>query len=129
MGRPRRTALGARWVGVLAARAARVQLLHVHSGTVVAHTRLQPHRADATLLPVPLPVATLPVWAPAERPRVVLASRWETVKGLDTQLEVAAGLRQALGAKVELVGLDWGEGAGGGPGGRGGAGAPPGLQQ
>ncbi|MEO6881896.1 MAG: hypothetical protein ABI181_13250 [Mycobacteriaceae bacterium] len=155
----RRAALGARWVTALATRAARVDLLHVHSGTVVAHTRLVPrrfvlhlhgsdvrsmlyrpehratllwglrhaaavlystpdlaehalpHRPDARLLPVPLPVASLPTWAPGDRPRVVFASRWEAVKGLDTQLEVAAGLRRALGADVELVGLDWGEGA------------------
>lgn len=159
-GQTRRAVLGARWVTVLAARAARVQLMHVHSGTVVAHTRLVPrrfvlhlhgsdvrsrlyqsehrasvlwglrhaaavlystpdlaehtlpHRSDARLFPVPLPVASLPSWAPAQRPRVVFASRWEAVKGLDTQLALAAGLRRALGAEVELVGLNWGAGTG-----------------
>lgn len=68
-----------------------------------------PHRADATLLPVPVDVDALPCWQPAPgRPQVVFASRWEAVKGLEAQLDVAERLVAALGDRVEVVGLDWG---------------------
>jgi hypothetical protein len=40
----RRAALGAAWLSRLAARAARVDLLHVHFATVYQHTRLVPRR-------------------------------------------------------------------------------------
>ena len=76
---------------------------------------LAPHvdwRPDATLLPVPIDTTALPVWAPAERPRVVFASRWHEVKGLAVQLAVAELLSRRLGNDVELVGVDWGPGAG-----------------
>lgn len=71
-----------------------------------------PLRADATLLPVPVDVGTLPAWSPTEgRPRVVFASRWEDVKGLALQLETARLLVAALGDRAEVLGLHWGAAA------------------
>lgn len=70
-----------------------------------------PRRPDATYFPVPIDVSRLRAWSPPERPRVAFASRWEAVKGLDRQLEVAGALRSALGDRVDLVGLDWGPAA------------------
>ena len=71
-----------------------------------------PHRPDATLLPVPVDVASIPVWSPAPGlPRVLFASRWEDVKGLDAQLETAELLVRALAGLGEVVGLDWGPAA------------------
>ncbi|WP_413453110.1 hypothetical protein [Georgenia sp. 1P01AC] len=68
-------------------------------------------RPDATYLPNPIDVSDLPQWAPADRPTVVFTSRWEPVKGLDCQLKIARLLREALPNSVDIVGLDWGEGA------------------
>jgi len=158
--RPLTAALALPWLAELGFRARRSDLLHVHYGNVVRHTRwtgrpyllhlhgtdirtqqyeprwqdvirsavrdaravyystpdlaehVLPLRADARYMPVPLRLEGLPRWEPAERPRVVFASRWEEVKGLEVQLEVARGLRAATGPDVELVGLDWGPGAG-----------------
>ena len=71
-----------------------------------------PHRPDATLLPVPVDVSSIPVWSPAPGlPRVLFASRWEDVKGLDAQLETAELLVRALAGLGEVVGLDWGPAA------------------
>lgn len=70
-----------------------------------------PLRDDAIYLPVPVSSSGMPAWRPAQRPRVVFASRWDAVKGLATQLEVARRLRERLGEEVDLVGLDWGPGA------------------
>lgn len=72
-----------------------------------------PHRPDATLLPVPVDVDSIPTWAPAPGglPRVVFASRWEDVKGLAEQLETAELLVHALAGRAEVVGLDWGPAA------------------
>lgn len=67
-------------------------------------------RSDAIYLPIPIMVDQLPTWQPPTRPRVFFASRWEAVKGLATQLEIARQLRAAR-PDVELVGLDWGDGA------------------
>lgn len=158
-GRAAKAVAGARWLPRLLVGAARADLLHVHVGSVVQHTRFAPrryvlhlhgtdvrsqqydprwtavirggmaraeavlfstpdlaehvlpHRPDAELFPVPLDLASLPRWAPAERPTVVFASRWEEVKGLEQQLATAAGLRAALPDSVRLLGLDWGPGA------------------
>jgi hypothetical protein len=72
-----------------------------------------PHRPDATLLPVPVAVDQLPTWQPASAPpRVVFASRWEAVKGLEDQLATARRLVAAVGDRAEIVGLDWGPAAG-----------------
>jgi glycosyltransferase involved in cell wall biosynthesis len=155
--RAERAALGAAWLTRLGARAARHDLLHVHSGSVVQHTRLvpkrfalhlhgtdirtlqyeprwqqvldyglrravavfystpdlaahtRPHRADAMYVPVPIDVAELPVHLPADGPpQVVIASRWETVKGLDVQLETARRLVEARSGRARVIGLDWG---------------------
>jgi hypothetical protein len=74
------------------------------------HVLLQ--RPDATYLPVPIAVETLPHWNPGrERPRVVFASRWDQVKGLDTQVRTAQRLVRALAGRAEVVGLDWGPAA------------------
>lgn len=74
---------------------------------------VRPYRADAILLPVPVDVADLPRWQPAPgRPRVVFASRWEEVKGLDTQLDAARRIVAAVAGAADVVGLDWGPGAG-----------------
>jgi hypothetical protein len=71
-----------------------------------------PLRPDATLLPVPVAVDPLPAWQPGgSPPRVVFASRWEGVKGLQTQLDTAQRLVTALSGRAQVVGLDWGPGA------------------
>ena len=70
-----------------------------------------PRRPDAGYFPVPIDVRELPTWSRPERPRIVFASRWEPVKGLRRQLEVARSLRAALGDGVDVVGLDWGPAA------------------
>lgn len=68
-----------------------------------------PHRRDAHYLPVPVTVDDLPRWSPdSVRPHVVFASRWESVKGLDVQLETARRLVAALGDRADVLGLDWG---------------------
>jgi hypothetical protein len=159
--RAERAALGAAWLARLGARAARHDLLHVHSGSVVQHTRLvprrfalhlhgtdirtlqyepgwqavldwglrhavhvfystpdlaahtMPHRPDATYVPVPIDVDELPAAHPAQGPpTVVIASRWEAVKGLEIQLETARRAAAALAGRARLVGLDWGPAAG-----------------
>jgi glycosyltransferase involved in cell wall biosynthesis len=43
-GQIRKATLGARWLAVLAAKASRIDLLHVHSGSVLRHSRLVPKR-------------------------------------------------------------------------------------
>jgi hypothetical protein len=73
---------------------------------------VHPRRPEATYLPVPVSVGALPHWNPdRERPRVVFASRWDQVKGLDTQVRTALGLVHALAGRAEVVGLDWGPAA------------------
>ncbi|GAA4386439.1 hypothetical protein GCM10023153_00120 [Ornithinibacter aureus] len=70
-----------------------------------------PHRPDATYVPVPVSTDAVPAWRPPlQRPRVAFASRWEDVKGLRTQVDVARGLVAALAGRAEVVGLDWGPG-------------------
>lgn len=70
-------------------------------------------RPDAAHLPQAVAWRGLPMWRPAGEsgtPRIVFAPRWSADKGVEQQLELAASLRAALPA-VDLVGLDWGEGA------------------
>jgi hypothetical protein len=155
-----RAVLGAAWLARLGVRAARHDLLHVHSGSVVRHTRLvprrfalhlhgtdirtlqyeprwqvvldwglrhavhvfystpdlaahtMPHRADASYVPVPIDVDELPAAQPAAGiPQVVIASRWEPVKGLAAQLATARLAVRALAGRARVVGLDWGPAA------------------
>ena len=68
-------------------------------------------RADAVYLPNPVDLEELPEWRPADRPRIVFASRWHSSKGGQHQLELARALLAAVGPGVELQGLDWGDGA------------------
>lgn len=76
------------------------------------HEHVLQHREDAVYLPIPLDPARLPSWAPRSardgRPTVFFASRWGRDKGCDIEFDVAARLVAALGAKVDVVGLDWG---------------------
>ncbi|ALJ19384.1 hypothetical protein [Microbacterium sp. No. 7] len=78
-----------------------------------AETTLQA-RPDARHLPQAVSPHGLPQWRPRGRetgtPRIVFAPRWSADKGVDAQLGLAADLHRAL-PHVELVGLDWGEGA------------------
>lgn len=71
-----------------------------------------PRRPDASYFPVPIDMRELPTWSRPERPRIVFASRWESVKGLDRQLKVARSLGAALRDGADLMGLDWGPAAG-----------------
>lgn len=69
-------------------------------------------RPDARYLPNPLDLAELPAWQPSAEPRILFASRWGAAKGGPEQLELAAGLANALkGTGIRLEGLDWGENA------------------
>lgn len=74
-------------------------------------------RPDATWLPAPLSpdVNAAPERAgepirPTDAPRIVFASRWDPVKGLDRQLALARDLRRSYPG-ADLVGIDWGTGA------------------
>lgn len=52
-----------------------------------------------------------PVAGAQVRPWVVFASRWDAVKGLEAQLDLAARLR-AERPELVLIGIDWGAGTG-----------------
>jgi glycosyltransferase involved in cell wall biosynthesis len=156
----RETMAGARWLARLKREQLRHDVVHIHSGTVLQHSRMVtrryvlnchgsdvrtqqyeprwqtlirtglveaeavfyptpelaehvlPHRADAVYLPIPVDVANLPRWQPAVgRPQVLFASRWSSEKGGDVQLATALELVRAVGARVDVIGLDWGPGA------------------
>lgn len=74
-----------------------------------------PLRADARLVPVPISLYSYK----DPRPRglekignyIFFTSRWESVKGGETQIETARILRAKLPKNITLVGLDWGENA------------------
>jgi hypothetical protein len=158
-GKARRAAIGAAWVAKLRLQASRHDVVHVHSASTVAHSRLGapryvvhchgtdvrtaqyipakqasirgalrdaeavffstpdlaehvlPHRDDAVYLPVPIDVAGIAEWTPADKPRVVFASRWTPDKdSTDTgQLAVARAVLAAVGDDVDVIGLDWGD--------------------
>ncbi|GAB3545625.1 hypothetical protein GCM10027404_04450 [Arthrobacter tumbae] len=61
----------------------------------------------ATYLPLTVRVEELPDWKPFSG-RVVFASRWDDVKGAQTQIELARLLRADY-PHLELHGLDWGK--------------------
>jgi glycosyltransferase involved in cell wall biosynthesis len=157
-GKATKAVLGARWLAVLAARAYRNDILHIHSGSVLRHSRyvpksyvlqlhgsdvrtLQydpawtsiirrglreaqyvyyptpelaehtlPHRPDAEYMAIPIDLRELPPWSPPEgqRPVVLFASRWDPVKGLDTQLQLARDVVRAVGDRADVIGLEWG---------------------
>jgi glycosyltransferase involved in cell wall biosynthesis len=74
-------------------------------------------RPDATWLPAPLsadveaePALVGRPMRPVDTPRIVFASRWDPVKGLARQLELARTLRRAH-PRAELIGIEWGGGA------------------
>lgn len=72
-------------------------------------------RPEARLIPVPVgldcPVTTNPYRrkAPSTGSYVFFVSRWEAVKGGNTQVEAARCLRARLPQSVALVGLQWGD--------------------
>lgn len=74
-------------------------------------------RPDASWLPAPLSpdvnAASDRIGGlirPADAPRIVFASRWDPVKGLDRQLALAGAIRREY-PHAELVGIDWGSGS------------------
>jgi glycosyltransferase involved in cell wall biosynthesis len=75
-------------------------------------------RPDALWVPAPLPSELAALRRTSAEPtmnggvpRVVFASRWDPVKGLDELIDLAAQLRVER-PDAELVGIDWGAGAG-----------------
>ncbi|WP_454132485.1 hypothetical protein [Microbacterium lacticum] len=86
-------------------------VLYTNLDTAEATLRARP---DARHLPQAVSPQGLPAWRPrgatSGRQRIVFAPRWSADKGVGAQLELAAALGRAL-PEVELVGLDWGEGA------------------
>lgn len=74
-------------------------------------------RPDATWLPAPLSpevnaaLGRIGIRADVgDAPRIVFASRWDPVKGLERQLALARELRRAH-PRATLIGIDWGSGA------------------
>lgn len=72
-------------------------------------------RPDAVWLPAPVQedgsaVAVARNDCAARGPKVVFASRWDPVKGLDVLLDTAAQLRRRR-PDVELLGVEWGSGS------------------
>lgn len=65
-------------------------------------------RPDAIYFPIPIDLSELPEWAPGPTPKIVFASRWDQSKGGDSQLQLLAALRSAVGPNVVIEGLDWG---------------------
>jgi hypothetical protein len=72
-------------------------------------------RHDAIYMPPLLRSDILPAWSPASErgaeQTIVFASRWDDSKGVEKQLRMVTALKEALPARVKLVGLDWGPGA------------------
>jgi hypothetical protein len=68
-------------------------------------------RPDAEFMPAFVEAERLPAWqrrGADGRQMVFFASRWDDVKGADQNLGLAAELRRALPASIDLLGLDWG---------------------
>ena len=66
-------------------------------------------RPDAVYLPNPVELEGLPVWAPDDRPTLVLSSRWERRKGSELSLEVIERLRGDIEKGLRVQALDWGD--------------------
>lgn len=83
---------------------------HVWYATPDNREKAERARADAEYMPIPVDIAELPTWSPAERPRVFFPSRWDASKGGDAWVQTAADVVAALaGMEVDIVGLDWGD--------------------
>lgn len=83
---------------------------HVWYATPDLRSKAEEARADAEYFPIPLNMSELPPWAPAQKPRVFFASRWDASKGGDAWLQTAADVVAALARiDVDVVGLDWGD--------------------
>lgn len=83
---------------------------HVWYATPDLREKAEVARADAEYFPIPVNMEELPTWAPAQKPRVFFASRWDESKGDDAWLETAADVVAALSRKdVDIVGLHWGD--------------------
>jgi hypothetical protein len=84
---------------------------HVYYTNLDTTENARAARPDAEYMPAFIEAGKLPAWqrrGAQGRPLVVFASRWEDVKGADENLRLAAELRRALPADVDLAGLDWG---------------------
>lgn len=91
------------WAGRIAGALDAAAAVVYASPDLAEHThRLRP---EATYLPQPVDAASLPAWSP--QPRIVFASRWESVKGAAAQLEVAQRIAAGVPG-VDIVGIDWG---------------------
>lgn len=109
-----RVNLGSRGLGRLTRRAIRRAAAVVYS-TPDMRDAVHALRPDATWLPAPLDPSVTAAearYGPAEpeQPRIVFASRWDAVKGLDELLAAARALRLCY-PEADLVGIDWGRGA------------------
>lgn len=113
-----RVNIGSRGLGWLTRSAIRRAAAVVYS-TPDMRDAVHALRPDATWLPAPLdPAVTAaevrygPRLDPAgpARPRIVFASRWDAVKGLDQLLAAARALRLCY-PEADLVAIDWGKGA------------------
>ncbi|MET4004161.1 MULTISPECIES: hypothetical protein [Arthrobacter] len=83
---------------------------HVWYTTPDLREKAESARADAEYFPVPLNMDELPMWVPAQKPRVFFASRWDESKGGDAWLKTAADVVAALSPNdVDILGLRWGD--------------------
>lgn len=70
-----------------------------------------PMRPDATWLPAPINLEAFHEERPtSQNLTIFFASRWDPIKGLETHLELVKLLRKQH-PEIDLVGIDWGEGA------------------
>lgn len=83
---------------------------HVWYATPDLRSKAEQARPDAEYFPIPLNMSELPEWAPAPKPRVFFASRWDDSKGGDAWLQTASDVVSALASMdIDVVGLDWGD--------------------
>ena len=85
---------------------------HVYYSTRDNRENAEKAFPGAEYMPIFVDANALPRWEPAPARYVAFTSRWEDVKGLPEQLDLARRLRAALPPDVQLQGLDWGPGAG-----------------
>jgi hypothetical protein len=83
---------------------------HVWYATPDNREKAERARADAEYMPIPVDLAELAKWSPADKPRVFFPSRWDASKGGDAWVQTAADVVASLaGMDVDIVGLDWGD--------------------